>query len=208
LKASTVFVAAVAVATIVPITMAALGIDMPHQSSVGYFNGQQSNIYDPVDDAEPVLQRANVSVIPDVSGYHEITAASVRKSGDNFDLTINLSGNPNLNEKYETNYMWNIITSGPFWAGEHYYLVMLVNFPPDFNHTTSGWHYAIFDRTGDSYVIPQTRIGGMPDDRVEFNLDGELIGNPSSFRYWVSVYSRVNNTSFDLYPEYLMDYAP
>lgn len=208
MKASTVFVAAVAAATIVPITMAGLGIGMPGQSAAGFFSGQESSIDDPDDDAEPVLQRANASAIPEVMGYHEITAASVRRSGDNFDLTINLAGNPNLNEKYETNYMWNMITSGPFWAGERYYLVMLLNFPPDFNHTATGWYYAVFDRTGDRYVVSQTRIADMPDDRVEFNIDGDLLGNPSAFRYWVSVYSRVNNTSFDFYPEYLMDYAP
>ena len=188
--------------------MAALGIGMPSQSAIGFFSGQESSIDDPDNDAEPVLQRANASVIPEIRGYHEITSASVRKSGDNFELTINLDGNPNLNEKYETNYMWNMITSAPFWGDEHYYLVMLMNFPTDFNHTASGWYYAVFDRTDDSYVIPQTKIGDMPDGRVEFNLDGKNIGNPSSFRYWVSVYSRVNNTSFDFYPEYLMDYAP
>jgi hypothetical protein len=188
--------------------MAALGIGMPGQSAVGFFAGQESRIDDPDDDAEPVLQRANASVIPEIRDYHEVTAAHVSKSGDNFELTIDLAGNPNLNEKYETNYVWNIITSGQFWTSEHYYLVMLMNFPPDFNHTATGWHYAVFDRTGDTYVISQTRLGDMPDDRVEFSLDGNLVGNPSAFRYWISVYSRVNNTSFDLYPEYLMDYAP
>lgn len=207
MKPSTVFVAAVAIATLVPISMALSGVGMPRGAAVGLFNGQDSSVQDPVGDAVPVLQHANASVIPETKPYHDITSASIRKTGEDYRLTIYLSGNPNLNEKYETNYMWNLILSEPL-AEDRYYIVMFLNFAPDFNHTAQGWHYAVFDRTADRYVLPQTKIGEMPDDRVEFDLDGELIGNPASLRYWVSVYSRVNNTSFETGPEYLMDYAP
>jgi hypothetical protein len=198
----------VAAATIIPISMAIFGIGLPRDSSVGYFNGPDSIIEDATGDAEAVLQRFNASIVPEVKDYHDIVGAEVRRADSGFILTINLAGNPNLNEKYETNYMWNLISS-EFLAGtEHYYVVMFVNFAPDFNHTSQGWHYAIFDRTADTYIVPQTKIGDMPTDRVEFNLGADLIGNPSSFRYWISVFSRVDSKSFDGEPEYLMDYAP
>jgi hypothetical protein len=208
LKASSVFLAAVSVAIIVPLAMAAFGIGIPNPPAAGYFDGQAGSIQDPRGDAQPVLQRFNTSTIPEVKDYHDVISAGVRKADGLLELTINLAGNPNLNEKYETNYMWNVIYSNPDTGRAQNYVVMVFNFAPDFNHTAQGWHYAVFDRTGDIYVLPQAPIGNMPEDRVEFDLDGTLIGNPSSFQFWVSVYTRVNSTSFDGPPEYLMDYAP
>lgn len=208
LKATSVFIAAVSVATIVPLTMAVFGVGIPNPPTTGFFNGQDGSIQDQRGDVQPVLQRSNITVIPEIKDYHDVTSASVRKAGGLFELTINLAGNPNLNEKYETNYMWNVIYSNPDTGQIQNYVVMFPNFAPDFNHTVQGWYYAVFDRTGDVYVLPQTPIGNMPEDRVEFNLDGALIGNPSSFQFWVSVYTRVNSTSFEDAPEYLMDYAP
>ena len=208
LKASLVFAAAIAIATIVPVSMALAGIGIPSQPSLGFFSGQESIIQDPAGDAEPVLQSTNASVIPEVKGYHDVTAASIREADGHYTLTINLSGNPNDNEKYETNYMWHLISTGSAGVNERYYVIMFFNFAPDFNHTAQGWHYAVFDRTHNEYVLPQTKIGDMPTDRVEFNLDADLVGNPQSLWYWVSVYTRVDSTSFEGEPEYLMDYAP
>ena len=188
--------------------MALFGVGIPAPPTAGFFDGQDGRVQDPRGDAQPILQRSNASVIPEVKDYHDVTSATVRKADGLLELTINLAGNPNLNEKYETNYMWNMIYLSPDTGRTQTYVVMFVNFAPDFNHTAQGWHYAVFDRTGDIYVIPQTPIENMPADRVEFNLDAELIGNPSSFQFWVSVYTRVNSTSFEGAPEYLMDYAP
>ena len=188
--------------------MAIFGIGIPGPPTAGFFDGQAGSIQDPRGDAQPVLQSFNASIIPEVKDYHDVTSASVRNADGLLELTINLAGNPNLNEKYETNYMWNVIYSNPETGRAQNYVVMVLNFAPDFNHTAHGWHYAVFDRTGDFYVIPQTPIGNMPEDRVEFDLDGALIGNPSSFQFWVSVYTRVNSTSFEGAPEYLMDFAP
>jgi hypothetical protein len=208
LKASTVFVAAISVATVIPVSMALLGIGAPSQASLGIYTGQDSKIEDARGDAQAVLQRTSSSIIPEVKPYHDIISASVRKADRSFVLTVNVAGNPNLNEKYETNYVWNLISSDALTGIDNHYLVMLVNFAPDFNHTYQGWHYAVFDRTAGLYIVPQTKIGDMPADRVEYAIDEALVGNPSSFRYWVSVYSRVNSTSFAGEPEYLMDYVP
>lgn len=163
---------------------------------------------DPRGDAEAVLQRTSATIVPEVRPYHDIVGASIRKADSSIVLTISLAGNPNSNEKYETNYVWNLISSDAFTGAEHHYLVMLINFAPDFNHTYQGWYYAIFDRTADQYVVPQSKVQEMPTDRVEFSLDETTVGSPQSFRYWVGVYSRVNSTNFAGEPEYLMDYAP
>jgi hypothetical protein len=208
LKASSVLFASVAVATIVPVSMALTGIGLPGPPTFGFFNGEDSSIQDPLGDASPVLQRANASIIPQVRSYHDITGAGIQKSNEQYLLSIFLAGDPNLNEKYESNYMWHLISSNPVTGVEQYHVVMLLNFPPDFNHTATGWFYAVFDRTADKYIVPQTGIGKMPADRVEFSLDADHLGNPSSLRYWVSVYTRVDNSDFGGEPEYLMDYAP
>ncbi|HEX2013882.1 MAG TPA: hypothetical protein VLA68_01520, partial [Nitrososphaera sp.] len=119
-----------------------------------------------------------------------------------------LAGDPNMNEKYETNYMWHVVYPSASTGNDQHYIVMFINFGPDFNHTAKGWYYAVFDNTGQVYVLDQTKIGDMPSDRVEVSVEDWMLGNPSSFRYWVSVYVRVNGTSFDGPPEYIMDYAP
>lgn len=213
MRASFVFAAAVAAATITPVAMALYGIGLPNPSAFGFFDnaGEYSEISDAAGDAQPVLQRSNTSIIPEAKPYHDLVGASIRKQQDgSLDLTMRLAGDPNRNEKFETNYMWNIVGAG----GEgRDYAIMLINFPPGFfdirgNTSLQGWYYAVFDRTANDYVVPQAKTLDMPSDRVEFRLDSTLIGNPQSFRYWVSVYTRVNNTSFDFEPEYLMDYAP
>lgn len=208
LKASSVFIVSLAAATIVPVSMALTGIGIPEPPSLGLFSGQENSIRDPLGDASPVLQRANASIMPQVRNYHDITEVSVQKNNGHYLFSVRLAGDPNLNEKYETNYMWHLISSNELSGVQQYHVVMLLNFAPDFDHTVTGWYYAVFDRTADRYVVPQTAIENMPPDRVEFNIDAENLGNPSSFRYWVGAYSRVDSKNFDGEPEYLMDYAP
>lgn len=201
MRASYVFVCSAAVAIAAPVAMAVFGIGAPAAPQFGFFNGQSSTISDPAGDASAVLQRQNVSATPEVRGYHDLLSASVSRQGESFALELDVAGDPNLNEKYETVYMWHLVS-----AEDRYYVVMFVNFAPGF-HDSQGWHYAIFDMTENQYVVPLTAIGQMPADRVAYSIDADLIGNPASFRYWVSVYSRVEPT-FDDWPEYLMDYAP
>lgn len=209
MKALSVLIASVGVAAGIPISMAVLGIGVPAEPLVGYYSGGESKVQDPAGDAEAVLQTSGAPLVPDVRGHHDILAATVRKAGDSFTLTVDLAGDPNVDDKLETNYMWHLVTSGSFAQEERHYIVMIFNFAPGFNHTFQGWYYAVFDSTNDSYVLPQTAIEGqMPDGRVEYSIHESLIGYPSNFRYWVSVYSRVDSSSFDDPPEYLMDHAP
>jgi hypothetical protein len=208
LKASFVLVVSVAIATLVPISLAISGIGSPVQSSLGFYSGGDSVIRDPRGDAQPVLQESDALIIPEVEAYHDVTGASVRKHDGAFMLSLELAGNPDLNEKYETSYMWHIISSDAATGRDLHYIVMIFHFGPDFNHTSVGWHYAVYNDTSESYILPQTKIDDMPEGKVEYPVQDWLIGNPSSFRYWVSVFVRVDSTSFDGPPEYLMDYAP
>ncbi|UVS69048.1 hypothetical protein NWT39_14220 [Nitrososphaera viennensis] len=172
---------------------------------IGFYTGTDNGslIVDQRGDARPDKQY-KTSTVPAVMGYHDILWAGVRKIDNSgaFLLTAGLAGDPNMNEKYETTYVWHIITS------THVYTAILPNFAPDSNFAAKGWYFAVYNNTREKYIVPMTRISDMPKDRVEFPLEASLIGNPQSFHYWVSVHVRVDAQNLDKPPDYLMDYAP
>jgi hypothetical protein len=199
-------IASVAAGAGVPVFLAALGIGAP-PAAFGYFAGEDSMITDKAGDAQAIFQQNEPGIVPEVKPHHDVLSASVRRGEGFFVFVIDLAGDPNLNEKYETNYMWHIIY--PDSSGqEKHYVIMFLNFAPGFNYTSQGWFYAVFDRTIGSYTLGQTKIPDMIDTKVQYPVDSSLVGNPQSFRYWVSVHTRVNNTTFEYEPEYLMDLAP
>ena len=59
---------------------------------------------------DPSLVRLyRTNVIPEIKGYHDILTANVKKVSDNkLLLSIELAGDANRNEKYETVYIWVI----------------------------------------------------------------------------------------------------
>lgn len=191
-----------AVASILALVITSMKSNLSRsRPELGLFDGRDSLIVDDRGDARPDKQY-EATTVPEVKNYQDIVAAGVKKAGDDFLLTVLLAGDPNMNEKYETNYMWHIITP------EHTYTVLLPNFAQDSGFAQKGWHVAVFDNTDNKYVIPLTQILGMPKDRVEFPLTASYIGSPTSFQYWVSVSVRVDTENLDGPPEYLMDYAP
>ena len=211
LKASSVLVIAVAVATLVPVSIGLSGlgpeIRIGARQTVGiYNNNADSRIEDVRDDATPVYQQIGTEVIPEVRDYHDILAASVQKRGEAFFFTIELAGNPNDNDKYETQYRWHIITTSPITNREQQYVIRFQNFAPSSNSTLEGWYFSVFDRTVGRFIVSPTSIPDMPEDRVEFPIEDLYIGNPSSFSYWVTVSMRVNGTFGQ--PDYILDYAP
>lgn len=209
MKASLVFVFAVAIATLAPVSMAIAGLGIPNsETAFGFYDGADSRIEDPRGDAQAVLQESNSSIIPDVKDYHDVLGAGVKKLGGSFVFTIELAGNPNMNEKYETNYMWHVLATNATTGQVQHYRVMFPNFAPEFSHAAKGWYYAVYDSTAESYIVPLTKIPDMPEDRVEYSVEDWLIGNPSTFHYWVSVSVRVESDPFTGPPDYLMDYAP
>jgi hypothetical protein len=167
LKASSVLIIAVAVATLVPVSIGLSGlgpeIRIGARQSVGNYN-------------------------------------------NNADSRIEPAGNPNDNDKYETQYRWHIITTSPITNREQQYIIRFQNFASGGNSTLEGWYFSVFDRTVGRFIISPTSIPDMPDNRVEFPIEDLYIGNPSSFSYWVDVSVRVNGTFGQ--PDYIMDYAP
>lgn len=181
-------------------------VPSPASSDLGFYNtGVKSNslILDRRGDAK-LEQEYNTDIVPEVKGYHDILWAGVKKRMDDgtFLLTVQLAGDPNLNKRYETNYVWNIITS------EHEYTILFPNFAQDADFAAKGWYFAVYNNTANKYIVPMTQISEMPKDMVEFPLVAWFIGNPSSFYYWVSVHVRVDTKNLDKPPDYLVDYAP
>src|SRR6266540_122702 len=148
-------------------------------------------------------------IIPEIKDYHDILAASVNKITDNkLILSLDLAGDPNMNEKYETVYLWVINYTNPSTEKTHYYTVIIPNFAEDSNFGIKGWNFAIFDNVAQSYVLPLSKLSSMPKNKVEVAFDPILIGNPASFNYMVSVMIRVNSTYLHKPPDYLVDSAP
>jgi hypothetical protein len=101
-------------------------------------------------------------------------------------LTIDLAGDANKNEKYETVYLW-FINYNDGLNGKHY-TVIIPNFAADSNFKNKhGWYLAIYNNTNNSYTLPLSKISDMPKNKVQVFIDPDFIGNPSSFKYLVSV---------------------
>lgn len=209
LKASYVLTIAVAVAAIVPVSLAftPLGPEIGGSQEYGVYNNAESRIVDARGDAVAVFQKNGTDAIPQVRDYHDILGASVSMRDEAFFLTIDLAGNPNSNQEYETIYRWHVVTTSQSTKGDQRYTIMFPNFAPgSTNSTIEGWYFAVFDNTATTYITRPVQITDMPQDRIEFSVNDAYIGNPDKFIYWVDVSVRLNATLGE--PDYLMDYAP
>jgi hypothetical protein len=210
LKAPYVLALAVAVATLVPVSIAftpyGQEIEIGEQD-VGVYDNADSRIEDARGDAQAVYQQSGTDPAPAVRDYHDILGASVARRGEFFLLTINLAGNPNNSENYETLYRWHIITTSPITGRDQQYTILFPHFSAgSSNSTNQGWYFVVYDETVNKFVRTPVKIQDMPEDRVEFPLEDFYIGAPTKFIYWVDVSVRLNATFGE--PDYLMDYAP
>ena len=184
---------------------------------VTIFQKQDSNskIKDAKDDTKLVaLHNARV---PEIQDYHDILSAEVNKVNDDKILfTIELAGDANTNEKYETVYLWLIYintidgkAASTFDKEFQLYTLIIPNFGADSNfRNKAGWYLAIFNNTNNVYTLPLSKISDMPTNKVQVFIDPIFIGNPSHFNYFVSSMIRVNNTFLGKSPDYLVDFAP
>lgn len=206
-KASYMLAVAVAIAALVPVSIA-LSPYAPQTSSssspiLGVYDSTESRIVDATDDAVSVQTEADDGQVS--RDYHDILDASVVKRGDAFFFTINLAGNPNDNHEYETIYRWHIITTSPVTNRMQQYTIMFPHFATG-NSTIDGWYFAVYDATVNTFILRPVKIEEMPENKVEFPVEDFYIGNPSQFSYWVEVLVRLD-PSFGG-PRYLVDYAP
>jgi hypothetical protein len=177
-----------------------------------------SNIKDSKGDTK-LLALYKTNIVPEVKDYHDILSAYVNQIiDDKIQLTIDLAGDANQNEKYETVYLWLIYyttsaadTSLTGDKSDQLYTVIVPNFGArsNFGNIDEGWYLAIFNNTNSSYTLPLSKISDMPKDKVQVFFDPIFIGNPSSsFNYIVSSMIRVNSTFLDKPPDYIVDSVP
>jgi hypothetical protein len=164
-------------------------------------------------DVRPIqIYRSNIT--PEVKDYYDILSASVMKINNKLTFTMDLAGDANKNEKFETAYIWllyynssdnsRISTSN----NEQVYTLIIPNFGLDSDFLLKGWYIAIYNNTANTYTLPIAKISNMPEDKVQVFIDPSLIGSPSSFNYMTCVMVRVNSTFLNKPPDYLMDSVP
>ena len=159
-----------------------------------------------------------MNIVPEVKDYHDILSTDVNKVNNKMLFTIELAGDANKNENYETVYVWLIYYTSTAAdvtptadKADQLYTIIIPNFGAgsDFGNIEEGWYLAIFNNTNNSYTLPLSRISDMPKNKVQVFIDPIFVGNPSStFNYSVSSMIRVNNTVLDKPPDYIVDYVP
>ena len=184
---------------------------------VTIFQEQNSNskIKDAKEDTK--LVALHNTRVPEIQDYHDILSAEVNKVNDDKILfSMELAGDANTNQKYETVYLWLIyintidsISAPTFDKEFQLYTLIIPNFGADSNfRNKAGWYLAIFNNTNNVYTLPLSKISDMPTNKVQVFIDPIFIGNPSHFNYLVSSMIRVNNTFLGKSPDYLVDFAP
>src|SRR5919197_6186338 len=153
-------------------------------------------------------------ITPEIKDYYDILSVSVMKINNKLTFTMDLAGDSNKNEKYETAYIWllyynasginRISTSN----NEQVYTLIIPNFAPNSDFSLKGWYMAVFNNTADTYTLPLSKISNMPKSKVQVFIDPSLIGSPQSFNYMTCVMVRVNSTFLNKPPDYLMDSVP
>jgi hypothetical protein len=177
------------------------------------FQEPNNKIQDSRGDAK-LIPLYKTDIFPKVRDYHDILSAEVNNVNDDGKsmllLTIDLAGDANKNEKYETVYLWLInYTDSLNGTAQKSYTVIIPNFAVDSNFKNKhGWYLAIFNNTNNSYTLPLSKISDMPKNKVQVFIGPDFIINPQSFNYIVGVMVRVNSTSLDKPPDYLVDSAP
>ena len=188
---------------------------LPHSGNFGSIN---STIIDPKGDVRQI-QIYRSKTIPEIKDYYDILSTNIDKINGKLVFSMDLAGDPNKNERYETAYIWLLYynkTDSRILPRDNYtkydteqiYTIIIPNFAADSKFKSKGWYMAIFNNTNNQYVLPMTKISEMPNNKVQVFIDPKLIGNPSSLNYLTSVMVRVNSTFLDKPPDFLMDSAP
>lgn len=212
-------ISAVLVSFLVTTTKTIIPLLTPYNDIITTFIFQRPissyRIEDSTEDVK-LISVYSTKILPVVRDYHDIISASVNKidDGNKLILTMDLAGDANKNEKYETVYLWLIYYTSNLHRRnqqqqQQLYTVIIPNFPSDSNfENKNGWYLTIFNNTDSTYTLPLSKISGMPKNKVQVFVDPVFIGNPQSFNYVVSTMIRVNSTYLDKPPDYLVDSAP
>ena len=213
---STIVIFVIRMQTVIIVTMVIafisavlISLIVSNLSSITVISSSPTNKIEDARDDSTLVNLDRTNIIPQIKDYHDILSASVKKVNDHkLLLSIELAGDANRNEKYETVYIWVIYYRNSVSGKDQYYSVIIPNFAIDSKFEAVGWNLAIFNNTGNSYTLPLSEISAMPKNKVEVFIDPNFVGNPLSFNYMVSTMIRVNNTFLDKPPDYLVDSAP
>lgn len=169
------------------------------------------------------LQIYKTNIIPKIESYYDILSASVNYSNNKLLIfSLDLAGDPNKNERYETAYIWLIYYNNgddnnynngdrKFTIDhnkEQIYTLIISNFGAHSKFKLKGWYMAIFNNTNNSYTLPLIKIPDMSDNEVKAYIPPYLLGSPSLFNYITCVMVRVNSTFLDKPPDFVMDSLP
>ncbi len=156
-----------------------------------------------------LLSLYETAIMPSVQDYHDIISSEVyRVSNDRLLFTIQLDGNPNHNERFETAYVW-LLSQNDLVSGKgQIYTITIPNFANDSSFDNKGWYLAVFNNTNNQYSLPLSKLKDMPESSVVVSIDPSFLGNTFSFNYSTAVMVRVNDTIVAKAPDYLMDSAP
>ncbi len=156
-----------------------------------------------------LLSLYETAIMPSVQDYHDIISSEVyRVSNDRLLFTIQLDGNPNHNERFETAYVWLLSQKDLVSGKGQIYTIIIPNFANDSSFDNKGWYLAVFNNTNNQYSLPLSKLKDMPESSVVVSIDPSFLGNTFSFNYSTAVMVRVNDTIVAKAPDYLMDSAP
>src|SRR5918911_5598397 len=118
-------------------------------------------------DVTPIqIYRSNIT--PEVKDYYDIISASVMKISNKLTFTMDLAGDANKNEKYETAYVWLLYynatdtnRSSISKNNEQVYTLIIPNFASYSDFSLKGWYMAVFNNTADTYTLPLAKISNM-----------------------------------------------
>jgi hypothetical protein len=182
--------------------------------SATIFDKQTSSYIKDIKGDTKLVALYNTNITPEVKDYHDILSTYVTQiTDDKIQLTIDIAGDANQNEKYETVYLWLIYYSREptEYKTDQLYTIIVPNFGArsNFGNIDEGWYLAIYNNTNSSYTLPLSKIADMPKEKVQVFIDRVFIGNPpSSFNYIVSSMIRVNSTFLDKPPDFIVDSVP
>ena len=174
-------------------------------------------------DIQQPLEIYRTNIIPKIESYYRILSANVNYTNNKLLIfTLDLAGDPNKNDRYETAYTWlinynnindnkNNDSNRNFSLGnnkEQIYTLIISNFGIHSKFKLKGWYLSVFNNTNNLYTLPQIKISNMSDNKVKAYIPPYLLGNPPVFNYLTSVMVRVNSTFLEKPPDFIMDSLP
>ena len=188
------------------------------KAELSYFTNIENQNKQPIVEVSDAKGDVNLTglyksiAIPKTHGYHDILSTKISRivnEGNKLLLTINLDGNPNQNEKYETAYLWILVHIDQLAKKNNVYTVIIPNFANDSNFENKGWYLAVYDNINNKYTLPLSNISQMPKDKVEVSIDPIFTENVPYYNYTpTAVMIRVNDTYLLKPPDFLVDTAP